>query len=599
MRYLVAWLIAVVSAVVLFALLWSSLYQGAAQSHESVIYPQALWGLGHGAPQNSVYPIHSLAIHGHFVYYLLVPFTAIAPAAIVLMVAQAVTLAATLLVVFFALRRAIGELASPAWVALGGCFFFVIGSPLLMNPFLFDTRPDLFAVPLVAAGLLRAESKDGFDWKAAAIMLPAVFVRVEWSLVVAVALVLVPPGLNHKLSRFQRWALAVLCMAYFVAFWVWIRGWLGGGEAFARTENALTVLVFADEGGLTDGMTRLLLTKVEIVAIGLVTMGTLTIRGWRWLGSGALGFGLLLITTKHYEQTLNLHYAMFAAPALLTASVAGLRRWQGGKRKPGRTHVLAAIAVALVCYVFSSALPGGGRFRDEYFNLSALIPNSTGNSYSQGLQAAHQALRVIPGDAGAAVTYLFGAPLADRREIWSMIEVRRRLEADGVVPEAVDWVGILPQNWHSLGRVLVNQHDFRLVALVPDTLALLTRAEEPATPWDTILPITLDGCPSPIRCPDVGLSFCPPFVADDGSAHVVVERFAAPTDDFVRRSLAALLVPRDHPDQGLNLSLLNGLVNLSQLPLGARVAFQSEGELPDAPLQLMLIDRDGVQLRCH
>ena len=79
---------------------------------------------------------------------------------------------------------------------------------------------------------------------------------------------------------------------------------------------------------------------------------------------------------------------------------------------------------------FRSALPGGGAYIPGHFNLLALVSEPAPQSYEGQLLGLHETLTIIPEDAGVALPYLFGAPLADRAEIWTVNELKRRVLND-------------------------------------------------------------------------------------------------------------------------------------------------------------------------
>jgi uncharacterized membrane protein len=577
-------------------LLYSSLFLGAAQSHDAVIYPRALWGLWHGAPVNSVYPIHSLAIHGHLVYYALIPLDALLPASLALIVAQGAALAATL----WLLARAFGRVGGPRAAYLGW-FLALVGTPLLVNPFVFDARPEVIGVPFALAALLRAEERGGFDLRAIALLLVAPLTRVEWSLVVGAALVLVPRGLPNDVGRRWRWGAAALAGAYFALYWGVIRGWLGGEVALARTHNALEVLVVRPEWD-TSAIVWSELAVQKALALGLIAtaMGGLSLRGWRWLGSGALGFGFLLLMTKHYEQTLLLHYPLFAAPALLTAGVAGARRWWPTAQ--GRPAAVAlALVLALASFVVGSAAPGGRAYRGpETFNLAALVGEPAPDSFGANALAAHALLARVPAAASISAPYLFAAPLAERVDIWSNIELRRSLTEDDALPTDLEWIALLPQDWSGMGRVLVNRHGYRFVGAVDRFLALFARADvfaalpdaERAAVWEALSWPAGGACPvEALVCEPAGLRLCAGSVDAPRAGDVVAERTGPGDPGLAGRSLAVGLARGS--DAGW-LGAYHGLVRLTDLPVGRAMPLHPLGALPDGDTELIVIADDGA-----
>src|SRR5262249_8403901 len=148
---------------------YRSLYIGQAQSFDTLLYARSLWGLAHGDPINPVVGVHALSVHAHFGNLLLIPFARCFPSAAVLIAAQTSCLFA---MVFLTARRG-GALCSEstllassssssstrsrlAFGALGAVVVGLLvtaGSPLVLNPFLFDVRPDFLGLPIAVWAL--------------------------------------------------------------------------------------------------------------------------------------------------------------------------------------------------------------------------------------------------------------------------------------------------------------------------------------------------------------------------------------------------------------------------------------------------------------
>ncbi len=187
-------------------LLRRSLFEGRAQSFDAALYARSLWGLAHGDLHNPVFGGPSWSIHGQLALALLAPFARVAPAALVLAVAQALALGLTAYVVGGGFADAARAHGRPVWLAAVAGTLAALGAPLVANPFVFDVRPDLLAVPLLTWGLVRAVRRDAFDRASLAALVAALVAREDFAVVVAAAM-LAPVARGRARPRAARaWA---------------------------------------------------------------------------------------------------------------------------------------------------------------------------------------------------------------------------------------------------------------------------------------------------------------------------------------------------------------------------------------------------------
>ncbi len=114
-----------------------------------------------------------------------------------LVVLQAVAWGATVALVGMEMRRSIDPESRDVWggtaAAAAGTVLLVM-TPLAANPFLFDLRPDLVAVPLATAGFIRARRLGDWDARAVALLLSSLLAREEMMMTVVAALLTTPWG---------------------------------------------------------------------------------------------------------------------------------------------------------------------------------------------------------------------------------------------------------------------------------------------------------------------------------------------------------------------------------------------------------------------
>ena len=568
---------AIIITAFLAVLLHQLVFRGWAHSYDSAIYVRSLWGIAQRNLTNPWVDLHILSIHANFVLFLLAPFTTVLHPAAVLIGAQSIALGATIGMVAAEVRESALAARMDRHSVLAALAFFgcavTIGAPMVINPFLFDIRPDLIGIPLITYGLLRARRQGAFDVQALAVMLSALLVREEYMMVIVGAMVAGP--MPRKLS--EGWRLRAvgiaLAVGYWALYWFGFRNWIGDGSyAIAQEVGA----AFLDETSLNSS--QVVGYKIELIAAFVLSTGGLVAIGWRWIGPALPGFLFLLISSRMQELILNFHYVMFVIPGLLVAGVDGFERWTGRRRNVLALPVISATLIALT-FAWSSALPGGGRFRAENFFL--FEPDVL--ERRADVLAAHDLVAQIPADVGIAMPHELAAPVADRALVVSVLDYLEDVSEEGV-PDGIDWVILPGARWANAGRIMVDLHGFRLVDFEGSRLALLTRDASVPTNWSAVVAVDNPlSCQTPIaQWPAAGFRLCGIEPRADGRVRITVIRNEE-VDQRVGRRPLVLLVRPTGAEAFTPATMLHGLVNPTQLPTGGSGVFVTDVPLVQGP----------------
>lgn len=557
-------LVALLIAGAAFALLWHGLVHGRAQSYDSMLYARSLWGIARGEAFNPVYGMHAFGIHAQWVLYLLAPLARVWEPASVLAGAQSLAWGVTAGAATHALAR---HDRGNTWPSAALAGMLIALAPLVANPFLFDLRPDVLAVPLLTLGLLRARTRQCIDAGVVAWLVAALLVREEFAIVAGAALVLAPVGslwradaarAARRRDAIRRLAGAAAFALYLGIYWFVLRDAFAGEFADARADQAASDL-FAAEGAWG--------YRVALLAAAFGTLGGATLLGWRWLGTALPGMILVLLLAKLPEHALNFHYAMFAAPGLIVAAVDGWSRAPSGLRG---AHIGLSVAASLAF----AAYPGAQRFQADAFGFDAAA-----RAWHRDV---HEAVGAFPADAGVALPGAFGARAADRSSIYSMETLRSALRS-GEVPPDLDVVVLPAHEWQSLGYWLVHRAHWHRVEYLAQRFVVLERAEATATNPHL--------APSGLACapigawPDVGVDLCA-----TRSSGVRLARGAHPAQTPPTLNAFARC------DEGpVPLVVESGLVELTQLPPGV-VVDASFGGPCTSPRAVVLSDDAGAPL---
>lgn len=574
-----ACLIGVVAACWLGVTLWRPFTVGMSQSYDTALYARSLWGVANGAPHNPVYGTHWLGIHANFFMALTAPLTKVLAAWQVLVVSQAIAFGATVALVISSVFGASGKADddTPSLVLVGGwSLVAVLGAPLVLNPFLFDARPGLVAVPLLLAALLRAQKRGGWDGVCLALCIGAALVREEFAALAGAALVLSPPrtvpvrwGLRNRVLG------AALLGAYFAAYWGLVRPSLADGFAAERAAQAANDL-FALSGDGVGAFRR------DFVLSTLAIGGGLAILGWRWLGTAVAGLVFVAASTKMAEHALNFHYGMFAAPGMIVAAVAGVEKVRSQPKRRRSILLVGALCIGLVSTALFGAHPLGGRFQAAHFGADA--------DAVTWLAECHALVDTVPPEEGVAVASMFGAPLADRAVVWSMETLTHHLREHGTLPEDLRWVVLDNHRFGSLGRLLVHVHGLRLYGIATGRIALLGPAGAPENPPPGLgTAVALRECRFPlVKWDDLGLVLCDVERLADDRIGFVVARVTGRPPDALPLALQAS-IGRD----GTMFSAAMGLIDISTLDVGQGVFATSAERIRAPELRIHMVDVTG------
>lgn len=562
-------------------LLHRCLFQAHAQTFDAMIYGRSLWGIAHESSENSVVGVHWLLVHANFVLYLLAPLTALAEPVGILIAAQASALAATVaLVVFHAAR---GQ-EQAALLALLFGLALTFGSPLFLNPFLFDVRPDLIGVPLCTASLVRIFRLRHVDWVAVVGLFAALLVREEFSMVIAPALVALPLERARGLSPRVRWSLACVALAYTLLYYLVGRQLIAGTDAVARVAEMRSSFLSAPTW-------ESLSYKPEIIFVSLTAVGGLALLGWRWSVPAWPGLVYLLANNRLPEYTLTSHYALFAAPGLCVAAVAGAQSLRGAPVAHRRAAWAAVLVLATISGLVSSSAPGGRRFLARFFDLESGAGKSSRLAHTPAYLDARVLLERIPSDVGLSVPSAVSAALVDRTVVWDGLRLRRALGGQEPMPEAIRWVAVLEAEWRDTGKTLVQQHGFRLVDVANDWLALLTRDEVGGSALVAMTSIPPADSRSAARWPSAGLHVSRIGKLPNGQLSAVVVRDEAPAREVADRPLCLIL---DGLQQPVELTALSGVLNPREIPTGRAALFLGPAVAGEVSVFARLAMRDDL-----
>jgi len=581
-------------ATLLMGLLLSRLLVG----FDTTIYVRTMWGIANGEPMNPLVGTHGLALHGNFILYLLAPFTEVANPVTILIAVHALSLGALVFLITRAILRIWSEGGASngeaQMAALWAGLVFVAGTPLLLNPYVFDVRPEVIALPFVAGALLRAERRGGFDKWGLILLLVTLSVREEFTIVAASAVLFAPFG-NGTMKLRWRLAFATVCGAYLVAYWYGIRPALAPEHMAAADHSSYGFFSTASIPEAHRTVSAILQSKAELLLLVVLSCGATTIWGWRWFAAAMPFVVLMLLTLRQHHNLINYHYSLFIAPGLIVMGVAGLRR----HLERGRLKLVfaAGAAAAILSFVMSSTLPGGGRCWTDFWNIEDGQPLAwlTGGSRIASYEESRSMLESeLNSDGGLAAAESYGARLAGRSLIWGDDELAIHVLAHQAVPDRLEWAALAPQNWAGLGRALVGDLGFRLVAITDD-LALLRRTDDPQE-LAAYLPQFDRPCDDPLAAwPGVGLVLCGARLDERGVPLIELQRTSSGDPALADTHLTIRLSEGTTWDEWTVLWMLDGLLTADEIPIGCGV--QARADTPTSASQVhILIESQGNAL---
>ncbi len=277
------------------------------------------------------------------------------------------------------------------------------------------------------------------------------------------------------------------------------------------------------------------------------------------------------------EHQISFHYSMLLAPGAIVASVEGFGRL--GSRL-GRERLGALVAgvglLGLVAFLWAGAAPGGGRFQAGLFDME----DGQGgvrwslSERSPWLVDAHAQVSAIEPGVGVAAPSRLSARLADRPFVTTDGTAAHQLETRGQVQAEIERVALLYKDWAVVGRPLVQGQGFSLVGWGGGPLAVLGRGPGRPEVFEVVKAVQGEPACGAVagRWAGAGLSMC--GVERDGRGRIVVT---------VRREVAGEEVQAWLEVEGLErperLWLIEGLLRLEEVPVGAVVKLSTQGEV--------------------
>jgi uncharacterized membrane protein len=364
---------------------------------------QAVWSTAHGHPLR-VTDLHGkqvsrLAAHVDPILVVFAPLWRIWPSPDMLLLVQAVAIAAGAFPVFALARKHLGSeraalgfalvylfLPAVQWLTLNEFHPVALACPLLL--FAFRYLDDDRLVPFAVFALLAAAAKE------------------------EVALVVVGFGVWYAISR-RRPGIGATVAAAGAAWFA-----IAVGVVVPHFNHGSTSSFYSryrDVGGSPGGVLRTAVTHP-----GRLLRKAFDARGLRYLADLAVpvaGFflaaplvlvaalpelGLNLLAATKTQQSIHFHYTAALIPPLVVASVLGAARLARGDRRRAAAVSALAVVVAL-----AANLLWLGALRDAYVSVS------------EHDRIAARALRVVPPDAVVSATNTLGAHLSARRRILS------------------------------------------------------------------------------------------------------------------------------------------------------------------------------------
>jgi uncharacterized membrane protein len=376
---------------------------------------QAVWSTAHGHPLRVTNlqgeQVSRLAAHVDPILVLLAPLWRIWPSPDMLLVVQAIAVAAGAFPVFELARKHLGSeraalgfalvyLVLPAtqWLTLNEFHPVALACPLLL--FAFRYLDDDRLVPFVIFALLAAAAKE------------------------EIALVVAGFGVWYALTRPHRTAGAAIVAAgalwFGLAVGVVVPHFNHGGTSSFYSR-------YREVGGSPGGVLRTAAThplrildkafdgrSLRYLADLAIPLAGLFLAAPLVLVAALPELALNLLSSTKTQTSIHFHYTAGLIPPLVVASVLGAARLSRRGRRQAEAIAAVALAVALVENVLLGAM----------FRAPATVSHHD--------RIAAHALRLVPGDAAVSATNTLGAHLSARRRILSFPRL------DGATWVAVD-----------------------------------------------------------------------------------------------------------------------------------------------------------------
>lgn len=594
-RSAVAWLraeaalFAVVAAVAVFWLQMRAIHCGEMRGFDTLIYGRGIWGVAHGDFWNTVRNTHVFAVHANWVNFVLAPFTYVAKAADVLAAWQAVALFVTTYLVTRASQLEHSRLSRRMLFGLMGFVCGVLATAFVINPFLFDPRPDLMIVPLMTAAFLRVRRVGDWDRTALLIGAAAVLVREEAAILLAFAL-FATPRREELLSRRARIILASVLVGYVAFYHLGIRGALG-------TQSVLHPLRdFTPSESVSEvGATPSIVGKLTLVAAAFLGGAPFLWRGRRWILPVIPSLALLAALQFRADDQIVLHYTLFSAPGILLAVLEGFRV---AVRRHLQNDLLAAPVIAAANLFLFTTWPGAQNYVPRYA-LEPLDIRQPLACLAEDAKLFNQQLARIPANASVVVSSAIGARLADRANVFTTIDIdpgRLDLAPDYIVFFRLHF-STLADDWRALAMQL-GRFGYRSAGYESRAAMIFTRDKRAhSIDWRTYQNAGPKDCEHPeARFTDAGLEICATAEVHDGALGVLVHRFAEPRSTAARSFVQLSARPRGGP--AVPLGIHYGLAPLSEAPIGFYGWVTSnESVSQDRGVRILLTDADGRNIQ--
>jgi hypothetical protein len=458
-----------------------------------------------------------------------------------------------------------------------------LASPAVHNPFLCGLHPDVLGLPFMTACAFRVVLRRGLDWRAVAIMAPALLVREDYFLYLASLALFAPHDGPGAFSKNLRAACVVVGLTVFVGYYL-LPSLLSDKAGY--WDNVVDHHADPTQG---EDFGPYALGKAMLLGSFAACMGGLWWRQWRWALVGFPALMLNLLVQNLPMMQVELQYSALFSWALLGASFAGWRAWLEAP-KPAAPWGWAGVALA--GFLLLGTLPGARLFSWGHFGWEPRAWGTNRCKVSLEDQASmHATISKVPPQEGLVMTAFTGARFADRP--W--ISDERYFTGPYQTPEAwLQTVSLPRSEWLRVAPDLVQRHGFTTLGLEGDYL-LLSRSPETLQRVRADLErheaLNARRCPEALlRWPEAGLTLCK--VQQDDRANNI---FTFYTEGSPTAGPLEVLVVRAGETRPTRLDSLHGVSDLSKLPPKSLTVLY-EARRGEAPQDAFLVTRAGRAL---
>jgi hypothetical protein len=428
----------------------------------------------------------------------------------------------------------------------------------------------------MTACVFRVVLRRGLDWRAVAIMAPALLVREDYFLYLASLALFAPHDGPGVFSKNLRAACVIVGLTVFVGYYVFTQTYNHAGAQYGNM-----ILKHIAPGQQEDGFRDYAVGKVMLLGSFAACMGGLWWRQWRWALVGFPALMLNLLNQNIPMRQVELQYSALFSWALLGASFAGWRAWLEAP-KPAAPWGWAGVGLA--GFLLVGTLPGARLFDWEAFHWEPRAWGMKRNDLPPARQDALNAtLSEIPAGDGLVVTAFRGARLADRP--WVAYE----WYFDGTARPPDAWlqtVVLSHGEWFPAGINLVRSHGFAMLGM-EDEYLLLSRSDETIQRFQVDearhRAINAQQCPTPpLRWPEAGLALCTVRLDEQGQ-----QFFVFLIEDGARAKPVEVMVLRAGSTTPAPLESFHNVRDLRGLPPGTlTLLYDAEREKAEGLLVL-------------